>query len=178
MRATSSVLTLKWGDLVGTVFRMNALFLALGNEIARPAGQTSSRWFVLAATYFLPRTVPQIARQMGLTRQSVQRTADLLVREGFATFEENDHHRRAKLIALTERGKTAMEAITTEQERWATIWVKQFGERDLFATLDSLHRLEEICRRVTPRARIQKKRGRGNEQSDTSTKRRRHVDVE
>src|SRR5947208_9580394 len=47
-----------------------------------------------------------IARQMGLTRQSVQRTVDLLAADGLVAFADNQHHRRAKLVDFTPRGST------------------------------------------------------------------------
>ena len=68
-----------FSGLVVQVFRLNGLFTAAGDEMARPAGQTSARWQVLAAADHAPMTVAQIARALNLARQSVQRVADLLV---------------------------------------------------------------------------------------------------
>ena len=52
--------------------------------LAEPAGQTSARWRVLATVEDGPSTVAQVARSWGLARQSVQRVADVLVKEGQA----------------------------------------------------------------------------------------------
>jgi DNA-binding MarR family transcriptional regulator len=62
---------------------------SVGDAVARPVGQTSARWRVLAAVEEAPATVSQIARAWGLARQSVQRVADALVGEGWAAYEEN-----------------------------------------------------------------------------------------
>jgi hypothetical protein len=62
-------------DLVLEVFRLNGRLLAAGDRMTRPSGQTSARWQVLGAINPEPRTVAQIARVMGLARQSVQRRA-------------------------------------------------------------------------------------------------------
>ncbi len=42
---------------------------------------------------------------MGLTRQSVQRIADLLVERGLAAYADNPAHRRAKLVTPTSAGR-------------------------------------------------------------------------
>jgi MarR family len=62
--------------LVLEVFRLNGWLLAAGNHLTRPVHQSSARWQVVGAIDHAPMTVSQIARAMGLTRQSVQRTAD------------------------------------------------------------------------------------------------------
>ena len=50
----------------------------MGNRLGAGAGLTSARWQVLAALALAgrPLTVAQIARTMGLSRQSVQRLVD------------------------------------------------------------------------------------------------------
>src|SRR6266700_2924028 len=83
------------------VFQLNGLLIDAGDALAKPAGQTSARWQVLAAVEDVPAAVAQIARLLSLSRQSVQRVADLLEQGGLAAFEENPAHRRAKLLRLT-----------------------------------------------------------------------------
>jgi MarR family len=80
-------------ELVVHVFRLNGLLIAAGDAMARPAGQTTARWRVLAAIDEAPLSVAQIARAWWLTRQSVQRVADGLAREGIVTNEVNPAHR-------------------------------------------------------------------------------------
>ena len=65
-----------------TTFRLNGQFLALAEELARPAGLTAAWWQVLGAVLGEPLTVAGIAREMGITRQSVQRVADILAERG------------------------------------------------------------------------------------------------
>jgi MarR family len=79
-----------------TTFRLNGQFLALAEELARPAGLTAAWWQVLGAVLGPPLPVAGIAREMGLTRQSVQRIADILVERGVAEYRDNPAHRRAK----------------------------------------------------------------------------------
>ena len=98
-------------DAALTSFRLNGQLLAVAEELARPVGLTAAWWQVLGGALRDPQTVSDIARAMGLTRQSVQRTADLLVDNGLATYAENPAHRRAKLFLATEDGVRAVRAI-------------------------------------------------------------------
>ncbi len=53
--------------------------------MARPLGLTAAWWQVLGALLKRPLSVAGIAREMDITRQSVQRIADLLVERGVST---------------------------------------------------------------------------------------------
>ncbi|MEV0253133.1 MarR family transcriptional regulator [Streptomyces sp. NPDC050732] len=94
-----------------TVFRLNGQLLAVSDELAGPAGLTAAHWQVLGAVLHEPLPVSGIARAMGITRQSVQRVADLLVRKGLAEYAPNPAHRRAKLLRPTEAGLAAVAKI-------------------------------------------------------------------
>ena len=65
------------------------------------------------------RTVPQIARRMGLTRQAVQRIANQLVEDGLAAFTDNPDHRGSPILSLTDRGVAVDDAICEEHARWS-----------------------------------------------------------
>ncbi|MEU0543789.1 MarR family winged helix-turn-helix transcriptional regulator [Nocardia sp. NPDC005978] len=94
-----------------TSFKLNGQFLAIAEELAGPAGLTAAWWQVLGAVLREPLPVAGIARAMGITRQSVQRIADLLVDKGFAEYRPNPLHRRAKLVAATDAGREAVRRI-------------------------------------------------------------------
>src|SRR6266540_3075871 len=102
-----------------------------GEALARPAGQTLARWLVLETIQQAPATVAEIARRLGLARQSVQRVADVLVRDGYAAYEENPAHRRAKLLRVSAPGHTALRAIQTAQRAWSDALGAEVGEADL-----------------------------------------------
>jgi len=105
-------------ELVLEIFRMNGLLLAVGDRLTRELGLTSARWQVLGALVDGPLTVAQIARNMGLKRQSVQRLVDVLSEQGIIIFEDNPNHRRAKLVLLTQVGWRKHEQISEIQTRW------------------------------------------------------------
>ena len=130
-----------FSDLVAQVLRLHGRLIAAGNAMARPFGQTESRWQVLAVVDRGPATVADIARVYGLARQSVQRTADALEREGMATFEANPRHRRAKLVRITPRGQAALRQIEAAERDWAAGLGAQFDERELRQAVELLERV-------------------------------------
>src|ERR687895_770705 len=89
-------------DVILAAFRANGLLLAAGAAPAADEGLTSARWQVLGAVALAerPLTVPQIARRMGLTRQSVHATAKRLAADGFLELAPNADHRRSPLVGL------------------------------------------------------------------------------
>ena len=123
------------------VFRLNGQFLAVAEELARPAGLTAAWWQVLGAVLAEPLPVSGIARTMGITRQSVQRIADLLVDKELARYLPNPAHRRAKLLACTEAGYWAIRQIALAQRPWADRVGGEVGADDLAHALATMQRL-------------------------------------
>ncbi|MGK9271257.1 MarR family winged helix-turn-helix transcriptional regulator [Williamsia muralis] len=135
-------------DSALTTFRLNGQFMAVAEQLAEPAGLTATRWQVLGAILGEPLTVSDIARTMGITRQSVQRTADVLAAQGLVAYHDNPAHRRAKLVAGTDAGRDAVHRINPGHaalaaqlcghlgvERWEAALA---GLRDLSEALESL----------------------------------------
>ncbi|MFV0128662.1 MarR family winged helix-turn-helix transcriptional regulator [Streptomyces sp. HMX112] len=131
------------------VFRLNGRFLTVSDRLARPAGLTAARWQVLGAVLSEPLPVSGIARAMGITRQSVQRIADLLVREGLAEYVPNPAHRRAKLLAPTRPGREAVARIEPGHTDLAARLAAQLGEEELAETVRVLERLARAMDTVT-----------------------------
>jgi|SRR5581483_6151337 len=127
--------------LAVALFRLDGALTAAGDALARPAGQTTARWRVLAAVEDEPHTVAQIARAWSFARQSVQRIADALEEEGLVTYEDNPGHRRAKLVTLTRAGRRALAQIQTAQQAWANDVGAKIGAADLDAATEILGRV-------------------------------------
>ncbi|EPD91365.1 MULTISPECIES: MarR family winged helix-turn-helix transcriptional regulator [Streptomyces] len=133
------------------VFRLNGRFLAASDRIARPAGLTAAWWQVLGAVLREPLPVSGIARAMGITRQSVQRIADLLVERGLAAYEPNPAHRRAKLLTPTDEGRAAIENTVPGHTDLARRLCRQLGGPQEFAHVaDALHRLTAAMEALHP----------------------------
>jgi DNA-binding MarR family transcriptional regulator len=108
-----------FSEIALEVFRLNRLLLDAGDALTAPAGLTSARWQVLGIVEHGPAPVARVARAMGLTRQSVQETANGLAAEGFIEFAPNPRHRRAKLMVMTRKGDAAMEVVRRRHASWA-----------------------------------------------------------
>jgi DNA-binding MarR family transcriptional regulator len=130
-------------DLILEVFRVNGDLLAEGNRLTRAFGQSSARWQILGALRNQPHTVAGIARDMGLARQSVQRTADLLATEGLVEYTDNPAHRRSKLVRLTPLGLEILALISGRQIAWTNELAEAMpvGEKELRAALEVLRHL-------------------------------------
>lgn len=122
-------------------FKLNGQFLALAEELAEPAGLTAAWWQVLGAVLPEPLSVAGIAREMGITRQSVQRIADLLVHNGLAEYNDNPSHKRAKLLQPTPAGRDAVARINPQHAAAARRLVKTIGRDKLARALDSMREL-------------------------------------
>ena len=140
MKRTASAEALT--ELMLEVFRVNGDLLAEGNRLTHPLGQSSSRWQILGAVP-TPQTVAAIARERGLARQSVQRTADRLAADGLVDYVENPAHRRAKLVRLTPLGQDVLDEITQAQAAWANglALAIPFDEADIRHALSVLQHL-------------------------------------
>ena len=132
-----------------TSFRLNGRFLALAEELARPAGLTAAWWQVLGAVLHEPLPVAGIARAMGITRQSVQRIADLLVGKGLAEYRRNPAHRRAKLVAVTDEGLAAVRAIDPQHARRAAELAERLGHDRLAEIVAALTDLTAAVEAMT-----------------------------
>jgi DNA-binding MarR family transcriptional regulator len=132
--------------LIIPVIQLNAHFGRAGEAIASAGGQTLARWLVLEAVATAPSTVARIARGLGLTRQSVQRIADLLAGDGLTEYMENPAHERSKLVRLTPRGRRTLRTIQAAQRVWANRVGAEVGEADLRQTSRVVDRLAAALR--------------------------------
>lgn len=98
--------------IVADIFELAGLSRHRGEQIARGARQTQARWQVLSAASDPLRSVPQIARRLGVSRQNVQRIADALVGDRLAEFVANPDHRTSPHLQLTENGRATLVTIT------------------------------------------------------------------
>lgn len=128
-------------------FRANSLLLGAGDVLAQEEGLTSARWQVLGAVALAERssTVPQIARRMGLTRQSVHATVGRLMSAGLVELVPNADHQRSQLVRLTDGGRAKYRALDELQAAWVNRLARGLRRSDLDTTARVL---EEISARL------------------------------
>jgi DNA-binding MarR family transcriptional regulator len=105
-----------------------------------PPAQTE----VLGGVLDEPRTVAETGRRMGMTRQGVQRVADLLVERGPVEYRPNPAHRRAKLLACTEAGYWAFRRIALVVQPWGNRIGAETGVDELRSALATMQRLVAV----------------------------------
>ena len=130
-------------QLIGEIFQINGKLLANGDRLSAQYDLTGARWQVLGALKMenCPLTVAQIARRMGLQRQSVQRLVDIMVKQKILTYIPNPEHKRAKLVDLTKHGSKVCEKLGETKQCWADEIVKGFTHEELEQTIRVLQKL-------------------------------------
>ena len=107
--------------LVDAVGAAAERFAQVEDQLLFDTGLSSARMRVAMVLEMAgaPRTVPQVARSLGLSRQAVQRLADDLAARGHVAWIENPDHRRARLFELTEAGRAAYGQALQRRTLWA-----------------------------------------------------------
>ena len=133
-------------DLVITVFKTNGLLIETGNGLVRNAGLTAAWWQVLGALGYSaePLPVARIARNMGLTRQAVQRIVNLLEQQGFVALTDNPYHQRAKLVVLTTAGRVALKAAEAAEAPLNRRMLDRIGAKRVTAAMAVLIEMNEV----------------------------------
>lgn len=119
-------------DLLGAASAM----LVAGDRLVAGLGLTSARWQVLGRVVASdrPQPVAWLARDMGASRQNIQRIVNDLVGDGMLAVAPNPHHRRAHLVVLTDRGREAFDAAMRLQAPWVNRLAEGLAIEDLAAT--------------------------------------------
>jgi DNA-binding MarR family transcriptional regulator len=141
-------------DVILSVFRANGLLVASGDQLSAGEDLTSARWQVLGAVALAdrPLTVPQIARRMGLTRQSVHATVQRLIADGLVELVPNADHRRSLLVRMTPRGERRYAAIDKRQVSWVNALARGIDRSDLETTARVL---EALCAQLEAEAEVE-----------------------
>jgi len=108
-------------DLFLETFRRNGELLTAGDRLVASLQLTSASWQLLGAIGLSPTDLPvaHVARNMGLSRQAVQRLVNDLATQGLVAVAPNPHHQRAKLVVMTANGKAAFDSAMDRQVPWA-----------------------------------------------------------
>ncbi|MER7014200.1 MarR family winged helix-turn-helix transcriptional regulator [Saccharopolyspora sp. NPDC000359] len=90
-------------------------------------------------------TVPQIARTLELSRQFVQRMVNDALAQGYVALKPNPAHRRSSLVALTDTGLAAINALQRREHETMGRVGGDLTDSDLRTTLRVLrHMLDAV----------------------------------
>jgi len=107
---------------------------AAGHEV-RPA-----HGFALVAVGDDGSTASQLAAVLGMTKQGTAKLVDSLVELGYAARQPHAGDGRARLVVLTERGRSLLQESARIQRRIEAAWRRQLGDHDARILRTSLER--------------------------------------
>jgi DNA-binding MarR family transcriptional regulator len=105
-------------DVLLGLFQLHGRVLEAADVMSGGFGLTGARWQVMKVAAHRSLTVSQIARRLGLKRQSVQRTVDQLASQRLVELRPNREHLRAGLVALSAEGQRILAALEARQQAW------------------------------------------------------------
>jgi DNA-binding MarR family transcriptional regulator len=122
--------------LVGELLRAGARIEASRNALLSGFGMTGPRLRVMKMIRRRkqPRTVAQLARAIGVARQTLQETVHDLVDSGLLNLEPNAFDRRAPIVTLTPRGEACLDQLLPLEQRWLADLTRGFDERVMAQT--------------------------------------------
>ena len=134
-------------DLIGGVRRCFQLLGSLSDEMVADLGITAALRAVLEHLYDGgPQTVPQIARDKSVRRQSIQALVDELLELGLVELLDNPTHKRSALAALTPEGRALFREVRRRERRSLARLVKGFEAQELAAASTTLAKLRDRLR--------------------------------
>lgn len=133
-------------ETVVSLFQANGRLLEWGDAFTAPYGLTSARWQILGAIAWAgqKQTAPQIAEQMGVSRQGAQKQLNLLVDDGLIERLPNPSHQRSPHYQLTEKGSALFARVNQAWQAHATKAGEAFSAQELETTLRTLSLISRL----------------------------------
>jgi len=133
-------------ETVVALFQGNGKMLEWGDAFTAPFGLTSARWQILGAIAWAgqKQTAPQIAEQMGVSRQGAQKQLNLLADDGLIEKLPNPSHQRSPHYRLTEKGSSLFDRVNQAWQAYATKIGEAFSAQDLETTLRTLDLISQL----------------------------------
>lgn len=133
-------------ETVVALFQANGKMLEWGDAFTAPFGLTSARWQILGAIAWAgqKQTAPQIAEQMGVSRQGAQKQLNLLADDGLIEKLPNPSHRRSPHYRLTEKGNALFDKVNQAWQAHASKTGEAFSAQDLETTLRTLSLISQL----------------------------------
>lgn len=132
-------------EIVATFFLLRAEGMRIG--VVSPSGE--GYWSVLRLLKLNgPQTVPQLARYRYVPRQSVQKLANEMLKDGVIELVNNPAHKRSKLLRLTSKGDIVFQEMSDRIAKLAETLAKQQDTAQLQNAADVVKNLHEQLREM------------------------------
>src|SRR5262249_21688611 len=91
-----------------------------------------------------PQTVPQMARARPVSRQHIRASLEPLLAEGLVQYVDNPHHKRSKLVDLTQKGAARLDAINRREDEFFNALQTHFDGKEVRRAAGILRRLRDF----------------------------------
>jgi len=132
--------------LFGNIIRINGAFLEVAEKIcSNDELITVPIWRVIAVIRINPMTVSEVAKYLGLKRQSVQSTVNQMKRRGLIGFRKNPNHKTSPLVILTKKGNDKVDDIFKYQKKLTEVFIDgiEITMKDVVSSREFLRALRE-----------------------------------
>ena len=132
--------------LFGNIIRINGAFLEVAEKIcSNDELITVPIWRVIAVIRINPMTVPEVAKYLGIKRQSVQSTVNQMKRRGLINLRKNPNHKTSPLVILTKKGNEKVDDIFKYQKKLTEVFIKgtDITMKDVVSSREFLRALRE-----------------------------------
>jgi len=137
-------------ELLGLVHLTSMEFRGRAEATANSVGETFARTQVLATMVENRCTLSSVARQLGITRQSVRSIVQQLSARGLVEQIENPAHKSAPLFGATPAGVEKIRLIRHRAHPMYEAVITEFGESQVHSLTEQLTTLLRLAR-ATPR---------------------------
>ena len=132
--------------LFGNIIRINGAFLEVAEKIcSNDELITVPIWRVIAVIRINPMTVPEVAKYLGIKRQSVQSTVNQMKKRGLINLRKNPNHKTSPLVILTKKGNEKVDDIFKYQKKLTEVFIKgtDITMKDVVSSREFLRALRE-----------------------------------
>jgi len=136
--------------LFGNIIRINGAFLEVAEKICSDDELiTVPIWRVMAVIRLSPMTVSEVAKYLGLKRQSVQSTVNQMKKRGLIIFRKNPNHKTSPLVILSNKGNDKVDDIFIYQKKLTEVFIKgiDITMKDVVSSREFLRTLRENSER-------------------------------
>ena len=132
--------------LFGNIIRINGAFLEVAEKICSNDDLiTVPIWRVIAVIRIRPMTVSDVAKYLGIKRQSVQSTVNQMKTKGLISFRKNPNHKTSPLVVLTKKGNEKVDDIFKYQKKLTEVFIDgiEITMKDVVESREFLRALRE-----------------------------------
>jgi DNA-binding MarR family transcriptional regulator len=145
--ATGEAIQLLMLEVIAASF----LIRAIGRRVGAVTAE-GGYWGVLRSLKLEgAQTVPQLARSRPVSRQHIQKLANVMISDGVIELVGNPAHKRSKLLQLTPKGESVFQEIGNRIAQEAEVFAQEMQVEEVEVSIRVIQRLCERLKSRTSR---------------------------